>query len=112
MRAIDRDEAERLRVRDGALADGLSLAPDLNDPGTPCLVARTTTIATYPTAAQRFYACSPVAVLGPEVEGGAAALSPLASTFFALNLGGTVPPPGTDLVVAFVGNRWVFRHDA
>ena len=107
-----RDEAKRLRMRDDAIAGDLSAAPYLADPGTPCLVAQTTKLNTYPTSAQSFFACSPVAVLGAEVEGGQATQTVLAPVFFALNLGGAIPPQGTDVIASFVGNRWVFRYDA
>ena len=108
----NRDEAKRLRARDDAIAGDLSAAPYLADPGTPCLVAQTTSISAYPTAAKRFFACTPVAVLGGEVEGGAATLSALSPVLFALNVGGAVPPQGTNVISSFVGNRWVFRYDA
>ena len=107
-----RDDVKRLRVRDDAIAGDLSAAPYLADPGTPCLVAQTTKVGTYPTAARRFFACSPVAVLGAETEGGAATLSPLTPIFYALNLGGTIPVQGTNVILSFVVNRWVFRYDA
>jgi hypothetical protein len=107
-----RDEAKRLCVRDDAMADDLSATPYLADPGTPCLVAQTTKVNTYPTSAQSFFACSPVTVLGAEVEGGRAILTGLSPVFFALNLGGAIPPQGTDVIVSFIGNRWVFRYDA
>lgn len=108
----NRDDAKRLRVRDDAIAGDLSAAPYLADPGTPCHVAQTTRVSTYPTAARSFFACSPVAVLGAETEGGPATLTSLTPIFYALNLGGAIPPQGTDVIASFVGNRWVFRYDA
>jgi hypothetical protein len=108
----NRDDAKRLRVRDEAIADILTVVPSPADPGGPCLVAQTVRISTYPTSAQQFFACSPVAVLGAETEGGQATLSAFPATFFALNLGGIVAPVGTYVLVSFVGNRWVFRYDA
>ena len=106
------DEAKRLRVRDNALAGVLSVLPAVVDVGSPCLVAQTTKLGIYPAGAGQFFACVPVAVLGTEVEGGPAIFTAQTSTFFALNLGGVVPPQGTNVVVTFVGNRWVFRYDA
>ncbi len=98
-------------VRDDALLDSLSRRD--RDPrfGSPSLVAQTTTIAAYPTSAQRFFACVPQTVLGAEVEGGPALVPPGTSTFFALNLGTAVPPTGTDVLATFVESRWVFRYD-
>ena len=108
----NRDEAKRLRVRDDAIAGDLGAGPYLADPGTPCLVARTTKVNAYPTSAKSFFACSPVAVLGAESEGGQATLTALPPVFFALNLGGAIPTQGTDVIASFVGTRWVFRYDA
>ena len=106
-----RDEANRLRIRDDSLADGFSRTA--RDPaiGMPCLVAKTTTIATYPTTAQVFFACTPLTVLGPEVEGSAGTTTPGISNLLALNLGSAIPTVGTSLIVTFVDNRWVFRFD-
>jgi hypothetical protein len=70
------DEAKRLRIRDAALMDGFSQSGRDPTLGMPCLVAQTKTLSTYPTAAQSFYACSPLTVLGPEVEGGPATVTP------------------------------------
>ncbi len=110
MRARE-DEAKRLRIRDAALIDGFSQAGLDPTLGMPCLVAQTKTQSSYPTSAQTFYACSPLTVLGPEVEGGMAILTVGNSTFFSLNLGSAVPPSGTNVLATFVDNRWVFRYD-
>jgi|SRR5579883_2593601 len=106
------DEATRLRIRDFGLLDELTRCDPQVASGSPCLVARTTTLTTYPSTAQVFYACEPLTVLGAEVEGGLGVVSVMPGTFFALNLGGTVPPVGTEVLVSFTGNRWVFRYDA
>ena len=105
------DEAKRLRIRDAALVDLFSQGGRDPSSGMPCLVARTKQVSSYPTAAQQFFACSPVNVLGPEVEGGAGSLTLGISTFFALNLGSVVPPVGTNILATFIDNRWVFRYD-
>ena len=103
-------EARRLRERDEAFQDDLSRRDQVPAFGSPSLVAQTKAIAAYPTTAQRFYACVPQTVLGPEVEGGPA-LAATPATFFALNLGSAVPPLGTTVVATFVDSRWVFRFD-
>ena len=108
----DHDEARRLRVRDEDITDALTATPYLADPGSPCLVLQTTVLTAYPTAAQSFFACVPVTVLGAETEGGQATLTPLAPTLFAFNLGAALPPQGTKVISSYVGNRWVFRYDA
>lgn len=109
---FDSDDAQRLFFRDDALANDLKRG--VVDPfvGSPALLATTTTIQTYPTAVQSFFACQPVTVLGTEAEGSPGVVSPGTSTFFALNIGSAIPPSGTQVVVCFVGSRWVFRYDA
>ena len=105
------DEARRLRLRESDRLDGSGRRDRDFTPGAPSLIARTTTLKTYPASAQQFYACTPMTVLGPEVEGGAGTLTPGASTFLALNLGSAIPPAGTGILATYVDNRWVFRHD-
>lgn len=105
------DDARRLRARDEALSDDLSRRNPAPAFGSPSLVAQTKAIAAYPTAAQRFFACTPRTVLGREVEGEAGALTSTGSTLLALNLGSAIPPAGTDVLVTFVDSRWVFRYD-
>ena len=107
----DRDEAKRLRNRDGTRADlarRLDLAPTA---GSPCLAARTKVVRSYPTSPPAYYACESQMIVGPEVEGAAATITTNGDTFWALNLGTAVPPQGTPIVVTFVGSRWVFRYD-
>ncbi len=107
-----RDEAQRLRIRGTALADELKGCEFEPACGTPSLLAQTKVVTAYPTTPQCYFACQPLALLGQEVEGAPGAVSPSPVTFFALNLGTSVPPIGTQVVVTFVGNRWVFRYDA
>ena len=105
------DQARVLRIRDEALIDLFSQGGREPSSGMPCLVARTKRLTTYPTSAGKFFACSPVIVLGPEVEGGAGSLTVGTATFFALNLGSVAPPQGTNVLATFVDNRWVFRYE-
>ena len=79
--------------------------------GAPSMVAVTTAISRYPTTPQVFYAMLPLALAGTESEGSSGITTTSSTVFFALNLGSTVPAPGTQHVVTFVGSRWVFRHD-
>jgi hypothetical protein len=106
-----RDDAKRLRIRDANL--GVDFSQSGRDPslGMPCLLVQTTTVKTYPAVAQSFYACSPLTVLGTEVEGGSGSITLGTSKFFALNVGSAVPPAGTNILATFVDNRWVFRFD-
>lgn len=106
-----RDDAELLRLARAAdeIADSGAGTP--GPAGSVVVLARTKTVATYPTAANRYYAFQTLAVLGAETEGGAGTLTALGDTFFAYNCGTAIPASGTDHVVAFTGHRWVFRHD-
>jgi hypothetical protein len=106
-----RDDAKRLRMRDANLSVEFSQSGRDPSLGMPCLLAQTTTIKAYPTSAQSFYACSPLSILGTEVEGGEGTITAEPSTFFALNVGSAVPPTGTNILATFVDNRWVFRYD-
>ena len=109
---IPLDDSKRLRLRGDALAEDVE-RQDADPPiGAPTLLAQTTTRTTYPATAQGFFACLPLTLLGIETEGAPGAISPGDSPFFALNLGGSIPPSGTQIVTTFVGNRWVFRYDA
>ena len=104
--------AARLAAHEATLA--AEVKRDYPQPplGSPTLLALTTTIQTYPTSAQSYFACRPLILLGNEIEGGPGSVTPGNATFFALNLGSTIPPSGTQVLVTFVGNRWVFRYDA
>src|ERR1700752_4925590 len=96
------DEAKRLRVRDAVLADDLKEGETDLLCGAPCLAARTMVLTSHPTTAQCYYACQPLTVLGSETEGGPGARTASSMMFFALNLGTTIPPIGTQLLVTFV----------
>jgi hypothetical protein len=80
--------------------------------GNPSVLAITTKLTTYPTAPNVFFACYPIKVLGTEQEGERPDYYTGNVRFLALNLGQTVPPQGTMVLVSSVANRWVFRYDA
>jgi hypothetical protein len=107
-----KDEAKLLSVREAFFYDELKNGrPDVVG-GAPSLLARTKVLNTYPSVSQCYYACEPLFLLGTEVENGPGLISGTSTTFFALNLGSVIPPVGTQIIAAFVGNRWVFRYDA
>ena len=103
--------AERLRNREAALALDLSRTTSPPGASSSCVLAQTTTLSSYPTLPQSFYACVPVALLGSEVEGGPATFAPGPEVFYALNVGSAVPLSGSLVLAVFVGNRWIFRYD-
>ncbi len=104
-------EAKRLRTRDAsAEASATGAAIDAASPS-PIMVAQTKTLTTYPTSARRFYACKPVVVLGAEVEGGSGVIAAETSTVLALNIGAGIPPVGTNVILGYCGNRWLFAYN-
>lgn len=109
---LDSDDATRLFTREVALTDDVKRRDSDPTLGLPSVLAGTTTLKTYPTAAQSYYACRPLMVLGAEVEGGPGDVTASSSTFFALNLGSAVPPAGSQVVATRVDDRWVFRYDS
>ena len=95
----DYSEAMRLRIDDDGLGDDLSQVDPDEDGCGDVLVCQTTTHTTYPTSAGAFYYCKILAVLGAEVEGGAATLTDTGRRLYAYNLGASVPPSGTNVLV-------------
>jgi len=76
------------------------------------ILAQTRVAVSYPTGATAFYACSPLQVDGPEIEGAAATFTQDSSRIiYAFNLGTQVPPVGTQIIAHACGGRWVFRYD-
>jgi hypothetical protein len=86
---------------------------DGSDPyGSAALCVVTTTVATYPTVAARFYACNPQLLTGAETEGAAATFRADTSTIvYAMNVGTAIPPVNSKIVIHSAGGRWVFRYD-
>ena len=109
---INYGDSRRIRMDDGASLDEITRDDQPSaDHGSPCIVGVTTTVTTYPTTAQRFYAITVQAILGTETEGGAGTVTARSGRIYALNLGSSIPPNGTKVVCDFVPYRWVFRYD-
>jgi hypothetical protein len=103
-----RIERERYKALSGVLDRVVPFVAD----GSAALLLTTTTIATYPSTAEAFFASNPTEIDGSEVEGGAASYTADAThVIYALNVGTMVPPVGTCVVASSVGGRWVFRYD-
>lgn len=79
--------------------------------GSPSAVARTKTLASYPTSASSYFACEPLTILGAETEGSNGVVLGSGVTILALNLGSSVPPLATAVIISYVNHRWVFRYD-
>jgi hypothetical protein len=78
--------------------------------GAPSIVARTKAVTTYPTVAARLFACEPLSVLGAEVEGTTATKTLRGGTTYAFNLGASIPPVGSEVLLTYVAYRWVFSY--
>jgi hypothetical protein len=105
------DEARILRERLAELCAALDRIPDALACLPTSLLVQTTTVAVYPTVAGRYYACTPVAVGGNEAENQTPTFAALTGVVYAANIGATVPPSGTKLVIDLTGDRYTFRYD-
>ena len=104
------DEQDRLQSRQDATDAALSRQGSSAGEGSLVVVGKTATKTTYPTSAGRFFWVIPQAVTGTETEGGAGTTTDEGDGFYALNLGGTIPPSGTVVVCIDVNYRMVFRY--
>lgn len=76
------------------------------------MIVTTTTVSSYPTSAGVFYGCNPDVITGSESEGATPTFTAdTATVVYAVNLGTSIPPNGTKLVVHAAGGRWCFRYD-
>jgi hypothetical protein len=99
---------ERLAA-DRAAVDRLT--PFAED-GAVAVLAQTKAISKYPTVPGAFYACVPLSIDGPEIEGATASFTTEGTrTMYALNVGTQVPPVGTIIIAHACGGRWTFRYD-
>ncbi len=105
-------EARSLRLRHAELIDALELI-DQPSAASNMAVVQTTTVSSYPTSAQAYYAVEPAQLGGTESEGGSVSITPDSMrVFYALNLGSGVPPSGTTLVAHACSGRWCFSYNA
>jgi hypothetical protein len=106
----DRDEADRLRGDDADDADERGQQGDAGPAMGMTVVGVTKTETTYPNAVGKFFAITPEAILGPESEGGTAALSALGGTIYACLTAGAVPASGSRVICHRVPYRWIFDY--
>ena len=101
----------RERMRDAE--DALDAVSDHGSQfGSAAILGITTTVTTYPTTPNVFYAVNPQYLTGNDVESATPTFVTDTSTvIYALNIGSTIPPNGTEIVASAVGGRWVFRYD-
>jgi hypothetical protein len=104
-----------MRERQEDLADDIeALEGEERSDGSSSLLVQTVAESTYPTTPLACFACTPVTIDGEDTEGAAAnfAVDDSGAILYAFNLGSSVPPVGTALVVDDVGGgRYVFRYD-
>jgi len=106
------DDAEILRADRRSDADDASGRADDAGLGRSTLLARTVSDGSYPATAKVFYACEILGLLGTEAEGASGVVAAVAgSKVFARNLGGGVPPAGTEVIITRIPHRWVFQYD-
>lgn len=103
------DDARELRSR---IIERPGARYDESPAGSTSILLRTKTLATYPTAAARYYACDVVRPGGTESEGSSGVLTAEAGTVvYALNLGNAIPPSGTYIIGNNIDGRIIFRYD-
>ncbi len=74
----------------------------------PIMIGKVFSQTLIPSGTNVYYAVHPVAILGPETEGGAATCTvDSAATFMVCVVGSRSPSMGDYLVCRYVGNRWV-----
>lgn len=106
------DETLRLRLKDNELAGDDSQHGPGDVAGAPTMVVTTTTVSSYPTSPNCFFACKRDTISGSEVEGSMGMIAAATTRItYVFNLGTAIPPSGTQLVATFVPNRWVMRYD-
>jgi hypothetical protein len=98
----DRDEAAAAAIDREA-----SVAPEA---GSPTMVLKTISEGSYPTDAQKVYACEAVAASADPEEGAAPALPSGGGTIYAANIGANVPAVGTYVLAVRDGGVWVFVY--
>jgi hypothetical protein len=101
-----------IRNRHDSLQRDVDRDEGVDPEGSSAMLVVTFTQTTYPVAALSTYACHPVTINGGETEGATPTYIPDTTiTLYAVNLGTTIPPPGSYLVVSGAGGRWTFRYD-
>ena len=105
-----RDEARQLRNRVDELRQTLDALIEQPPSGSNTRSARTVTVTTYPTSAGVAYGIQFTDITCTESEGSTPTISVQTGTEYAVNLGKTVPPVGTDILVEKEGGYWFFTY--
>jgi hypothetical protein len=75
------------------------------------VLAQTSVKSKYPTVAQAIYFLITGALDSKPTEGSAATFTADGGNLFGANVGSSIPPQGTNVIVSSVAGRWVFRFD-
>lgn len=105
----DLTELERLRLTDADLERSQEIEKGLDfASGVVCLVISD---GSFPGVAGRYYKVQPVIVTGDESEGSTGTFTDTTGSFYALNLGATVPTVNvTRVLVVSTDYRYVFEY--
>lgn len=101
--------AQQFLRQTAALRGGRDASPAAAGASMLCVTA---TDGSYPTVAGAVYVVTPQELDAEDTEGAVAtATGDTTQNFYALNLGASIPPQGTQIVCHSVGGRWCFRWD-
>lgn len=104
------DEAERLRRSDDEFGVALAQRLEIQFGSTPDLVCLIDSDGSFPTVAGRYFKVTPQITTGTESEGQSGVFTAALGSFYALNIGLSIPTNGTTKVVcSFAPYRWTFE---
>lgn len=104
-------EARTLRRRQTEIQAILDQRRSEGTTGNPSLLVQTVTISSYPATAGAYYGVQSLRPGGNQNEGAAVTTTARAGFFTALNLGSTVPPVSTIIIITYIDGRWCFKYD-
>jgi hypothetical protein len=106
--------ATQQRRRHDQMAAAIDRAESPPGSGAESILVKTIAVGTYPTTAKAMYAVVGLKADCDAAEGSTPTFTaaPDALKFFALNVGTTVPPAGTQPILCdLIDGIWCFRHD-
>lgn len=105
------DENELLRIGDDLADADFSRRKEVVSGGARNVFAKTKTVASYPSAAGKMFACATCTILGADTEGSTPTINDGTDTFYAyLPTGRPVPPSGTYVECFRTNYCWVMNY--
>ena len=104
-------DEERLRIDDQAALDLLTQQQQAQPQESPAQVGMICTQGSFPTNAQAVYLLTVQTVMAANTEGATATFTPTGEVVGAVNIGSSIPPIGTLLIIRQVDYRKVIRYD-